>query len=69
MDQNKLPLCAVLTPEQFKQVCRIWQNTPEPEQVKALKDYLGTFRQELSAKGVDSDYLAYWLFAKFTGVI
>lgn len=30
---------------------------------KALKAYLGRFRDDLLAKGLNSDYMAYWLLA------
>lgn len=63
------PLCAVLTPEQFKAVCAIARTTPEPELTAKLKEYCRSIGEHLEAHGVFPDYLAYWLYAKFTGVI
>lgn len=50
----------LLTKEQITETIRIMQlPVDEIERTKLLKQYYGKFREELLAKGADSDYLAY----------
>ena len=62
-----------LTDQQIAQVERIWvknvkAGTPD-NAVAEFKAYLRPFGAELEAKGVLPDYLAYLLYARYSGII
>lgn len=56
-------LSDLLTKEQVKECCKIINRGSRysNETIGALKEYLGQFKEELEAKGVLPDYLAYML--------
>lgn len=49
----------LLTEEQLNRVRKIMMDVPSLQRSKELWDYLITHRQELEAKGVEPEYLAY----------
>jgi hypothetical protein len=50
----------ILTKEQIAETLRIMQlPVNEGEQTKQLKEYYGTFREQLEHKGILPDFLAY----------
>jgi hypothetical protein len=50
----------LLNSKQAREVGRILNSTADPiEQTRRLKDYFGTFREDLEKKGVLPEYLAY----------
>ena len=53
----------ILTKEQLDRVTRILNGKSgnQSSVLKGLKKYLGSIRTDLQTKGVDSDYLAYYL--------
>lgn len=67
MSKPKLPkgwktvtLGNILSQEQIVQTMQILQRPVSDEaKTKMLKEYYGQFRDELSAKGYDADFLAY----------
>jgi hypothetical protein len=64
-------LSDILTKEQLAETVRIMNlGTGFDDAVIRLKSYYGSFRQELLARQVDSDYLAYAVpYAILKGVI
>lgn len=71
MSQNtkNMLLTEILTPEQCGEVVRICETQDDDDIVKHLKAYLNQFREQLEAKGVLPDYLAYYLYAKHIGAV
>ncbi len=67
---NRVTLGELLTEQQCSDIWGIIeQETDSIVRVRKLKEYLGNLREELEAKGVLPEYLAYVLEAKVTGVI
>jgi hypothetical protein len=68
---KQVGLSDILTEPQIQQLSSILNaNRNDAEDaLKAMKQYFGTLRTELEAKGVDANYLAYFLYAKLTGAI
>jgi len=60
----------ILTKDQLERVIALMnEHTDDIRLVAALKEYLGGFKNELLAKGVVVDYLAYWLLHCKTEII
>lgn len=59
----------ILSKQQLKDIAKLLNETPEHNQVEFLKNYLNTFPEELEAKGVLPDFLAYMLYAKHNHII
>jgi hypothetical protein len=58
----------ILTEHQVKEVVRIVNGESDPvKRVQKLKDYLGTFSEELEQKGLTTDYLAFAIEFNATG--
>ncbi len=64
-----ITLGELLNGAQCSQVERIIEQTEEGQLVRKLTDYLKQFRDELEAKGVLPEYLAWVLYAKAQGII
>ena len=59
-ERKTFTLSQVLSPMQQKQVERIMRSTHDSiERTKRLKDYYGTFRDDLERQGLLPEYLAY----------
>jgi len=57
---RKIKLEYILGPAQLKEVVRIVNSLPDSlERVRRLKDYFGTFADDLERQGVLPAYLAY----------
>lgn len=59
-----MQLGEILTPEQCDEVARICETETDDHIVPKLKQYLAQFTEQLEAKGVLPDYLAYLLYYK-----
>lgn len=66
-----LDFAAILTDEQLEKVVSLINNNTRDDEtlITELKLYLSGIADQLEQKGVGSDYLAYWLFAKARGII
>ena len=61
-DMEHRSLSDILTPEQIQEVTNIANSvTDDMELTRKLKAYFATIAQELDAKGIVPDYLAYML--------
>jgi hypothetical protein len=55
-----VPLGSILDQDQITQTLQIMQRpVSDAEKTKMLKEYYGSLRQQLEAKGFDPDFLAY----------
>lgn len=67
---RQVQLGEILTNAQMNKVVELWNSSSGPEEaLNRLRGYLVTQRTELESKGVVPEYLAYMLYAEFTGTI
>lgn len=59
----------LLTTAEIKEVETILKDTPDQEATGKLKAYLGNHKSKLESKGVDSNFLAYAIYAKSKNII
>ena len=63
-------LSDLLTAEQMEEVCDIFNSSDDDmDAVRKLKIYLNNLKEQLEAKGIVPDYLAYVLLASFRKLI
>ena len=63
-------LSDLLTQEQMEEVCDIFNTSDDDmDAVRKLKIYLNNLKEQLEAKGIVPDYLAYVLLASFRKLI